>query len=213
MNPDELESYKGVLVAQISRLEVLNNSLDKHIDELEDEQIDDHLEKVESYRTMADYYVSLCEKRLREKTVVINSEEKVPIKLPTFTLPSFSGDVLNWNNVHEAFVVGIDKRNINLIEKMQYLKSCLKGESLLILDSFPLSDYAVALQLLTNRYGSKRRRVPAQIRTLVSMPGFDCKSSSFLGPSLDSGSDRSFIRSTILPNIKHKKINETRLTI
>ena len=57
----------------------------------------------------------------------------------------------------EAFTVTVDSQGISDVEKLQYLKSALKGEAASVLAGLPLinSNYKVAMDLLSHRYWSK----------------------------------------------------------
>jgi len=150
------------------RLECLNNDFEQFLEEIVDDNVvEEQYNKMEDYRTKISISLAKCKTISRSE----KSVEHTSINLPKLSLPTFSGDVLSYFDFKESFSVAIGKSKITNIEKFQYLKSVLKGEALTLLDGLLLSDdnYDAALELLDNRYGSKRRVMRAHIRSMIQI--------------------------------------------
>nr|XP_041633409.1 uncharacterized protein LOC121503245 [Drosophila kikkawai] len=92
--------------------------------------------------------------------------------LPELKLPTFSGGYTEYADFISMFLTIID-RNSDLapIEKLQHLKSCLKGPALDAVRSLEITDsnYGVALELLDNRFNNKRLIFQAHITDIFGL--------------------------------------------
>ena len=73
-------------------------------------------------------------------------------------MPSFSGNIIDWRHYYNIFVKLIHIRtDLTDIQKLHYLHSSLSGEALNVIKSIPITheNYAVAIDVLKNRYDSK----------------------------------------------------------
>jgi len=168
----ELQMCRDTLQSQIDRLEHLNDLYDKLNSEVNEEEMEEEYEKMENYREKGDNYISVC-KTLLDCNSCSDKQNpsSVNVKLPKLSLPVFTGDVLKWNEFYESFIEAVDKQSISAVEKLQYLKSFLRGDALSMLEGLPLThaNYSTALELLKGRFGSKRRVLRAHIRSLLSL--------------------------------------------
>lgn len=105
------------------------------------------------------------------------------IKYPTINLPSFSGQYHDWLEFHDIFQ-SLIHRNTSLgdVEKFYYLKSCLKADAADVIKSLEVteSNYAVAWNLLTERFQNKRLITNNHIRTLLNLNCISKESSTSL---------------------------------
>jgi len=72
-------------------------------------------------------------------------------KLPQLDLKPFSGRYAQWSEFYDTFKCAIDSlSNLVPVQKLQYLKSCLKGEAAALVRNLNLNDanYAIAIDLL-----------------------------------------------------------------
>ncbi|GFQ72984.1 retrovirus-related Pol polyprotein from transposon 17.6 [Trichonephila clavata] len=125
------------------------------------------------------------------------------VKLPKLTLPTFSGNLHDWITFKDLFKASVhNNSNLSNAQKLQYLKSSLKGDAFRIIQSIAISDsnYLTAWELLEDRYSNKREHVFAHIRRLMSLNTIQCESASAVLSLvdncrclLDTGSQRSFI--------------------
>lgn len=80
-------------------------------------------------------------------------------KLPKLEVPVFSGELKDWSNFHALFKSTIHLRtDITEIEKLQYLRSLLRGPPLTLIETLQLvrGNYTIAYELLCGRYENKR---------------------------------------------------------
>jgi len=189
INYENLNIKLSTIKSQNERLEVLNNELDEYINELDDAQHNTQCEKIEKYRCEFYETVASCE-LLLQKSQNQNTIDYTQInaRLPKLELPTFSGDVLKWQEFHDSFKIAVDSLPLNDIQKLQYLKNSLKSEAAALLEGLPLTsdNYEIALSLLKDRYGSKRRCVRAHIRSLINLQSPNIKNFTSLRTFIDS---------------------------
>uniref|UniRef100_A0A8D9E595 Integrase catalytic domain-containing protein n=1 Tax=Cacopsylla melanoneura TaxID=428564 RepID=A0A8D9E595_9HEMI len=80
-------------------------------------------------------------------------------KLPKLEVPVFSGDLKEWSNFHSLYRSTIHRRtDITEVEKLQYLRSFLRGTPLHLIENFQILDgnYHAAYKTLCDRYENKR---------------------------------------------------------
>ncbi|XP_051168523.1 uncharacterized protein LOC127286209 [Leptopilina boulardi] len=95
------------------------------------------------------------------------------IKLPTINLPTFSGSYDTWLGFSDTFKSIIHQNEkIPTIQKLHYLKSCLKDEAAAIIDAIETSstNYQVAWDLLEERYNNRRFIVESHTKALLELP-------------------------------------------
>ena len=84
----------------------------------------------------------------------IPSSASVESKLPKLRLPSFSGDMREWEGFWEQFVAAVDIREqLPEVTKFLHLWSVLKGEAQAVIAGLALtaSNYHMACDLLTSQ--------------------------------------------------------------
>jgi len=184
----QIRSIKATIEAQSTRLETLNDGIDTIIGKHDADALDEQYEKAEEYRSKTSDCLSRCEMLLEMEKSNKEESQKHHMKLPKLTLPTFNGDVIEWHEFIEAFTLVVDQNPMNDFEKLQYLKSSLKGEAADILSGLPLTknNYSVAVELLKNRYGSKKRVLRMHIRSLLSLQTPNIKSAPSLRSFVDN---------------------------
>ena len=88
-------------------------------------------------------------------------------------LPTFDGNILEWNTFHDAFCAAVHSDdNLYEIQKFQYLRANLKGEAARTVDGLPLTNtnYNEALILLRKRYGQPHQLIAAYMKVLWQLP-------------------------------------------
>ncbi|XP_043064355.1 uncharacterized protein LOC122320273 [Drosophila ficusphila] len=96
--------------------------------------------------------------------------------LPELRLPDFSGGYTEFADFQSMFKAIIDNDvELSNIEKLQHLKSCLKGAALDTVRSLEICEinYAVAWELLNNRFNNKRLIFQSHINAILSLPKVD----------------------------------------
>lgn len=98
---------------------------------------------------------------------------KSEVRLPRLSLPSFAGDYSEWTTFFDLFKCTVDQ-NISLTnaQKLQYLKSVLKGEALQLIQNFSITDdnYGNAWEKLQQRYNRKKHIIYNYIKKFTELP-------------------------------------------
>lgn len=96
---------------------------------------------------------------------VVNS----PIKLPTISLPDFSGHYKEWIEFYDVFQSLIHSNNeISVIQKFNYLKSALRGDAANLILGLEISttNYEIAWHLLKERFHNNRLIIQRHVKAL-----------------------------------------------
>ncbi|KAI5731279.1 hypothetical protein M8J77_007377 [Diaphorina citri] len=102
-----------------------------------------------------------------EKTMHHNS-----VRLPELKLPTFMGEVTGWLGFADSFqTLVIQNPNLSDIQRLQYLKSCLKGNALAEVENLATSsqNFMVAWNLLKDRYENTKLIIRGYIEKIVSI--------------------------------------------
>lgn len=103
------------------------------------------------------------------------------VKLPRINLPDFFGQYDQWITFRDIFNSLInDNAVLSKIEKFHYLKACLKGEALQLIQSVKLCDanYDNAWKLLADRYENSKLIIHTHVRAIFDLQ--PVKSESYL---------------------------------
>lgn len=93
--------------------------------------------------------------------------------LPRLTIPFFNGKYDEWPTFQDIFATMIDTNvNISMVEKMQYLKTYVKGEAEKAIQHYEITEtnYTSAWNELKERYDNKRRIVNKLINKILHIP-------------------------------------------
>ncbi|KAL5009110.1 hypothetical protein ScPMuIL_014691 [Solemya velum] len=94
-------------------------------------------------------------------------------KLPNLTLPSFSGDFLDWQTFWDSYQSSIHN-NIGLtdVQKFSYLMAQLQGEASQCIAGLPLTsaNHQQAIDPLTERFGQHHKIITACMQSLIDLP-------------------------------------------
>ncbi|XP_063901051.1 uncharacterized protein LOC135120642 [Zophobas morio] len=96
-----------------------------------------------------------------------------PVRLPSLELPIFSGSYLEWTAFSDIFKSLIhDSRLDSDVEKLHYLKSCLKGDAHKTIEAIKVSEanYKSAWDLLEKRFNNKRLIVQEHVLAIINSP-------------------------------------------
>jgi len=114
------------------------------------------------------------------------------VRLPKVELPKFNGDIKGWPFFRDLFKVQVnDVSTLSGVEKLNYLRSCVSGTALSIIQGVPVSNdgYMTAWQLMTERYENKRESFVANMRKFMSQSVVKEESSSSLRSLLDTSKE------------------------
>ena len=112
----------------------------------------------------AESYVSLCRKEENDHVSQLTESHKNCsrvnyLRLPKFTLPEFSGDILEWISWWDQFKTCIHENDaLGDRERFNYLRMYLKGSAKRAIEYIEVSsdNYNKAIEALKKRYGRKR---------------------------------------------------------
>jgi len=118
------------------------------------------------------------------------ARQSVSLKLPEMQLPTFDGQLVNYQSFKETFkaLVHNDVR-LSAIQKFFYLKNCLKNTSISSeISSLELTEenYNLAWDLIISRYENKKALVNKHIRFLFGLPRVERNSASSLRELIDN---------------------------
>ncbi|GAB1860679.1 Gag-pol polyprotein [Camponotus japonicus] len=103
--------------------------------------------------------------------------------LPRIQLPPFSGLYQDWPSFRDLFnsIIGQDTA-ISQVEKLHYLRTCLKGEAALLVGDLPVTgeNFTRAWTELTRHYENKRLLVRSYLSRFSSLPMLKGESASEL---------------------------------
>nr|CAI5844533.1 unnamed protein product [Callosobruchus analis] len=105
------------------------------------------------------------------------------VKYPAINLPTFSGRYHDWMEFHDIFTSLIHSNtNLSDVEKLYYLKSCLKSEAADVIKSLEVTsgNYAVAWELLNDRFENKKLITSNHIKSILNFSSISKESSASL---------------------------------
>ncbi|KAH0817148.1 hypothetical protein GEV33_005643 [Tenebrio molitor] len=122
----------------------------------------------------SEYYDAIARaEEILEHGTMQSSSNATDIKLPTINLPNFNGSYTDWSPFYESFRSLIhENNNLEKIQKLHYLRSCLGAEARRTIDTLAVSadSYDTAWRLLKERYQNKRLIVQHHIHGLFNLP-------------------------------------------
>lgn len=180
------------------------NDIQTKIEEcVDDSEISDQLSNRESFENHYYSTLALAESMLigDEVTDCSNKSCGMPlsVKLPTISMPTFDGSYEHWLEFRDTYLSLVhNSKQISSIQKFHYLKSSLKGNALLVIESIEFSsdNYSVAWELLLNRYNNNRLLTHNHVKALFTINALTKESSVCIRKLID----------TILKNLRALKI-------
>lgn len=116
---------------------------------------------------------SLMNQSLINQSNILGTPSKMEIKLPRLSLPIFSGDYKEWNSFSDLFSCTVHKNSqLTNVQKLQYLKSVVKGEALQLIQHFNITsdNYEEAWDKLEARFNKKKHIVYHHIKNFMNLP-------------------------------------------
>ena len=92
--------------------------------------------------------------------------------LPKLSLPTFSGDLLQWQTFWDLFNAAINSNpSLSGVQKFNYLRTQLHGNAARVIAGFPLTDhnYEHSVTLLKDRFGQPYKIVNAHMEALLNL--------------------------------------------
>lgn len=169
MRAQKLEVVFSEYEAIQDRIETLSTDTDVQL--AEREQIQNHF--YDCVSKAKSYFNRPIEPNISDLSLSDNRAPEVSeaIKYPDISLPTFSGNITQWLEFRDTFDALINQTNLKPIQKLKYLRSCLKDGALNVISSLEFSDesYAVSWQLLCERYNSPKRLVSNHLKALFNI--------------------------------------------
>ena len=94
-------------------------------------------------------------------------------QLPKLTLPTFSGDSLQFQTFWDSFEAAIhNNKGLTGVQKFHYLRTQLLGNAAHVTDNLPLTDknYEHSVAVLKDRFGQPYKLVSAHMDALMNLP-------------------------------------------
>lgn len=113
-------------------------------------------------------------------TPVISETSKPHITLPKIQIPFFDGEYENWPSFYDLFQKVLhENSSLSDIEKMQYLKTHIRGEPSKLIQHLQISEanYETAWNLLQKRYQNSRLLLSKLIDKILDLPSIQYESS------------------------------------
>ncbi|CAG7665670.1 unnamed protein product [Allacma fusca] len=113
------------------------------------------------------------------------------VKLPKFDIPTFDGNLLEWTTFCDLFTTSVhNNATLGEAQKLQYLKSLMRGEAEMLLASYHISDvnYKEAWSALKKRYQNTRELIRSQLIRFMDMPVLKMESATDLRKLVDTAS-------------------------
>ena len=94
------------------------------------------------------------------------------IKLPKLNLPSFDGNILNWQEFWDIFKSTIHEQDLPNVTKVSYLKGVLRGAAATAVGGISVTNenYDTAIRLLTDKFGKREVIIDTLYSQLQFLP-------------------------------------------
>ena len=176
------------LEMKLSRLELANEKLSEAYEQANDtegaeqfqltldeesEVIDGVIDKVSQLKILKE---ELEQRRHKSETTGIanmwSPQPIAPLRPPQLDITPFGGDILKWQEFWDAFEASVHNAKYAPVDKLNYLRSKLKGEALEAISGYQLSNenYTVVVDMLKKRFGNQQLIIDAHYRSLSNMP-------------------------------------------
>ncbi|GFV65124.1 DUF1758 domain-containing protein [Trichonephila clavipes] len=138
---------------------------------------------------------SLVNSDFEVKNQGLVSAQSAEVKLPTLSLPIFSGVTKEWFAFSDLFEAAVSNNNdLTGAQKLQYLKGSLRSDALKIVNSLSITNdnFEIAWKLLKDRYFNKREIMSSLIKKFINITPLSGESSTQILNLIDS--TKEFIR-------------------
>ena len=176
---EEIERLEEAITLKLKDIESKN----KQIEELvEDVDLENEVDAASDYSTDVRKLLKQMRRRLEETSLDASVQSastanptmsSAKLKLPTMQLANFDGNYLEWTSFRDIFESSVhNNTNLSDSQKLHYLKTALKGNAARLLSSITVTDanYAIARDILNDRFQNKRALVKAHIEAMMSIP-------------------------------------------
>lgn len=174
-----LESDRSKISQLTARFENFKKTLDQFNEiqnaiecvDVEDISADERTQFEDLYYEIVAQCNSMVEAKNSEAgSISPTSTAQIGLRLPKIELPCFEGDYTDWLNFRDLFLSLIhENEGLNHVQKLHYLKSCLKNNAAQIIASLPTiaSNYSVAWQLINERFNNERILIKTHVDNIL----------------------------------------------
>lgn len=177
--------------------EELKTIFDNLFDVAKEDEIETYIdEKQDLFETWDEMLImierqilQLNERNKKSEIIPSKNHDSTEIKLPTLSLPTFSGVVDEWLTFSDLFQAAVtNSQNLTGAQKLQYLKGVLKGDAQKIVQSLSITDdnFQIAWDLLKERYFHKREILSSLMKKLLNIPPITSESHAQILKLVDS---------------------------
>jgi len=106
------------------------------------------------------------------KPPIANSIQHNISRFPKLSLPTFSGDSIQWQTFWDSFDAVVHSNSgLSGVQKFNYLRAQLHGDAACVVAGFPLTDtnYVHSVDLLKNRFGQPYKIINAHMEALLNL--------------------------------------------
>lgn len=106
-------------------------------------------------------------------SIILQQNSSKNVRLPTISLPTFSGDTNCWSSFYDRFKSLIhDDANLTVSEKFFYLQSALSGDAAQLIQDLESTDvnYEIAWALLKERFEDTKNLIKIHIQFIFNIP-------------------------------------------
>lgn len=162
---DKLSERYDKIQTQIEMLETDKEKAAEHEAERTAVETKCYSTKAAIYRLLNQHNSSVNEDNNHTK-----SGKTLQIRLPKLELPHFSGDMQEWTTFKNVFECAMDGSEIPTLQRLQYLKSSLRGEAAGLVSSLLITEenYNKAFDILKNRYENQTMVVNFHMKNFMN---------------------------------------------
>ena len=175
------ESNLSIIIEINGKLETAIESSEA----LDDEALGEEIEKAEESKNKLDLCLLKMKRKLKERfggerndtdsrasgNLMAGSAGIIKTKLPNLTLPSFSGNVVDYSGFRERFMNVHNRNDLSSTDKFSYLTGLLTGDAARMLRGLSLCErnYSIALEILDKEYGDIKKARSVYLNELINL--------------------------------------------
>ena len=165
--PVQQASTSSVLQQQqVQTPQVSNPEPLQHV-QLQTDQVSQQIEQNPEQNSTVQQVVN----EINQSTVTTSPSFVARTRLPKLTLPKFKGNVANWTTFWDSFQSAIHNKDINDVDKFNYLNSLLEGAASRAIKGLTISEanYKSAVEILNERFGKTQHIISAHMDELMKL--------------------------------------------
>lgn len=160
--------------------------------EIYDETEESYISYKASLKVDVKKYSPSQEKESKSKDINVSNGASSVVRLPKITIPTFSGNYLEWTTFRDLFVSLVHNNGtLDNVQKLHYLKTHLTGEAAQLVKHMPITDtnYAECWLLLNQRYNNKKYLANCILKRLFGQKRLAIESASGMKEMIDTTMD------------------------